>query len=84
MSSQDVSVVFHPTVDVVGAISKRNDTVSHILQAPTNMVAMIWVAWMAVGAFEWLRMVWFVDKTFQVYGGFSSCVRWWSHLVACS
>ena len=52
MSSQDISFVLHPTSDVVGAISKGNETVSHIRQVPTNMVAMMWLALMAVGPFE--------------------------------
>ena len=39
-----ILVDFHPTFDVVD-ISKGNETVSHILQVTTDMVAMIWVAW---------------------------------------
>ena len=55
------SVVFHPTFDG-GAISKGNETVSHILQVTTDMAAMFCVAWMAVGPSECLRRLWFVDK----------------------
>ena len=68
MASQDVSVVLHPTSDVVGAISKGNETVSHIRQVPTEMVVMIWVAWMAVRPSELLRRVWFVDSRSNFFG----------------